>query len=204
MSLVFMRHGETELNAARVLQPPDTPLGARGRAQALALGRRFAGAGLAGIVSSDLARARETAAALSAATGLPVVETPLLQERNFGALRGLAYDSLGYDPIHAEDGPPGGESMPQFRARVAEAFAHVLDLRRRLGGDLAIVTHGLLIRETIAGHLRLGEGMSQPERLANTSVTIAGWESPWLISLLDCSRHLDAGIEDDRQAVAGI
>ena len=204
MSLVFIRHGETELNAARVLQPPDTPLGPRGREQAAAVGRRFANAGLVGIISSDLARARETAQAISQATGLPILESPLLQERNFGALRGLAYDSLGYDPIHAEEGPPGGETMTQFRARVALAFAHVLELRGRLGGDLAIVTHGLLIRETLAGHLRLPAGMEAPERLANTSVTVALASPPHDVTLLNCARHLDEGIADDHKAVAGI
>jgi hypothetical protein len=44
----------------------------------------------------------------------------------------------------------------------------------------------------------------EPERIANTSLTIVGIEPPHRITLLDCARHLDAGIEDDRKAVAGI
>ena len=34
--LHLIRHGETSLNVARVLQPADTPLSARGHAQAVA------------------------------------------------------------------------------------------------------------------------------------------------------------------------
>ena len=34
MTLLFVRHGETALNAARVMQPADTPLSPRGLAQA--------------------------------------------------------------------------------------------------------------------------------------------------------------------------
>ncbi|HEY9065800.1 MAG TPA: histidine phosphatase family protein, partial [Burkholderiaceae bacterium] len=41
MSLLLVRHGETALNATRVLQPADTPLSARGIAQAEAIARRL-------------------------------------------------------------------------------------------------------------------------------------------------------------------
>ena len=74
MTLLLIRHGETALNAARVLQPADTPLSARGAAQAEALAGRLAawrgaprepgGAPLAGILSSDLPRALATAEAI--------------------------------------------------------------------------------------------------------------------------------------------
>ena len=37
MNLLLIRHGETALNVPRVLQPADTPLSARGMAQAEAL-----------------------------------------------------------------------------------------------------------------------------------------------------------------------
>ena len=55
MNLLIIRHGETPLNVARVLQPPDTPLSLRGQAQASALASRLQawrdGGALAGIVS---------------------------------------------------------------------------------------------------------------------------------------------------------
>ena len=65
MSLFFIRHGETALNVARVLQPSDTPLNERGLAQARALGARLAGSGIAHILSSDLPRALQTGQAIA-------------------------------------------------------------------------------------------------------------------------------------------
>ena len=61
MTLLFIRHGETALNAARVLQPAATPLSARGLAQAQAVAERLAAQRLAGVLSSDLPRALQTA-----------------------------------------------------------------------------------------------------------------------------------------------
>ncbi|HEY9095643.1 MAG TPA: histidine phosphatase family protein, partial [Hydrogenophaga sp.] len=37
MTIWLVRHGETELNAARILQPADTPLSSHGLRQAHAL-----------------------------------------------------------------------------------------------------------------------------------------------------------------------
>ena len=113
MSLLIIRHGETPLNVARVLQPAATPLSERGQAQAQALALQLKSAGLSAILSSDLPRALQTAQAIGRACGLPVLTTPLLHERNFGDLRGLAYDTLDHDPLTAEGAPPGGES-PSF------------------------------------------------------------------------------------------
>ena len=97
MTILLIRHGETPLNAARVMQPPDTPLSERGIAQALALAQRLGAAPLAGILSSDLRRAHDTAQAVAARTGLPVQTTPLLHERNAylaGAVRAAALDGV--------------------------------------------------------------------------------------------------------------
>lgn len=203
MTLLLIRHGETALNVARRLQPPDTPLSARGLAQAAALARRLARTGLAGIVSSDLARARMTAAAVAGACALPLEVTPLLQERNFGDLRGRCYDDLGYDPLAMVEAPAGGESRADFSRRVEAVFAHLLERRRRLGGALAVVTHGLVIRAWLdLGLIQLGR-QPRPARLANTSVTIVAAEAPHRVSLLDCTAHLSGGAGEDSRSLSG-
>ena len=204
MSLILIRHGETALNASRTLQFPDTPLGERGLLQAAAVGERFRARPPAAIVSSDMARARMTAEAISRTTGLPVIESPLLGERNFGDLRGRSFDSLGYDPIHADEGPPNGESMAQFRARVAQAYDWVLQMRRKLQGDLAIVSHGLFIRQFIEGHTQVPSGMSFPERLENTAVTIMTAEPPHTVQLIGCAAHLWGDASGDGRGVVGV
>ncbi|MEN9315806.1 MAG: hypothetical protein RIS35_2199 [Pseudomonadota bacterium] len=204
MSIILVRHGETPLNAARVLQPPDTPLSERGLEQAAAVARRLAGHRLAGILSSDLPRARMTAEAISSACGLPVAETVLLHERNFGDLRGLPYDSLGFDPIARDEAPPGGESMDVFRERVAAAFAQALRMRASLEGDLAVVTHGLVIKTLLRMHTVLPSGAEHPEHVANTSVTILEADAPYRVTLLNCARHLEGDARDDGRGVSGV
>jgi probable phosphoglycerate mutase len=204
MSIVLIRHGQTDLNAARVLQWPDTPLGERGRAQALALARRLSDARPAAIACSDMARARQTAEPLAQAAGLPLIETPLLGERNFGVLRGQRFDALGHDPIEDEAGAPEGESMPQFRQRVEQAFVWVRALRERAGGDLLVVTHGLVLREILTRHAALDAGVSVPARLANTSVSVIDARAPHRVRLLGCSRHLEGATSDDGGGVSGV
>ena len=203
MNLLLIRHGETALNVARVLQPADTPLSERGMAQAGALARRLAAMQVRTIVSSDLPRARSTAQAIAAATGAPIEFAPLLQERNFGDWRGRPYDGMAIDPLTMAEAPPNGESTAAFEQRVADAFAHVVMRQAALGGVLAVVTHGLVIRALLAAHVRLADGMLQPTHLGNTSLSIVGATQPHLVALLNCTRHLDAAARDDAGALSG-
>lgn len=204
MSILLVRHGETLLNASRTVQPADTPLAARGWAQARAIAKRLlAGADIAAIVSSDLPRARQTAEAIAEACGLPIVFEPLLQERNFGDLRGRPYDTLGFDLVTLVDAPPGGESAAMFRARVALAFARVAALRGGIDGDLAVVTHGLVIGAMLDGYALLSAAQSMPERLANTSLTRLSATPPHRVALLNCTVHLDGAFDDDPQSLSG-
>ena len=203
MTILLIRHGETSLNVARVLQPADTPLNERGIAQADALAQRLTTLQVGTIVSSDLPRARSTAQAIAAATGAAIEFTPLLQERDFGDWRGRPYDGMAIDPLTMDEAPPNGESTTAFEQRVADAFAHVVMRQAALGGVLAVVTHGLVIRALLAAHVRLADGMLQPTHLGNTSLSIVGAARPHLVALLNCTRHLDAAARDDAGALSG-
>src|SRR5215813_3826997 len=99
MTILLVRHGETDGNAARILQRPDVPLNARGMRQAEQLASRLSALGFVSILCSDLVRARMTAAPLAAGSGIAIEESPLLQERNFGDMRGLPYAALDEDPF---------------------------------------------------------------------------------------------------------
>ena len=200
MRLLLIRHGETALNAARILQPPDTPLSERGLAQAAALARRLAGEPIAALWSSDLPRAWQTAVAI--ASGRAIRAEPLLQERNFGDWRGQPYDSLAFDPLAALEAPPGGESAQAFDERIARAWAQAEAAAAELPGALALVTHGLVIRRLFeTGIVRL-EAAPLPARIGNTSLTVVEGR-PLRASLVDCTAHLDAARADDRQALSG-
>ena len=189
--IFVIRHGETSGNAARIVQRPEIPLSARGEAQAEALARRLAREGIARIVSSDLARAVGTAERLQRATGAPLTFDPLLQERNFGDVRGTAYDELGLDLFALDFAPPNGETWEVFHARVDRAWEAVRALAAAASGTLAVVTHGLVCRSLAARHLSLADGEVVPERWENTSVTIVEAGAPWRVSLLNCIAHLE-------------
>ena len=189
--LLLIRHGETVGNASRTVQLPDNPLSPRGVAQAERLARRLTSAGIAHILSSDFARARTTAEHLQRSTGAPLAFEPLLQERNFGDLRGTPYTELGLDMFAPDYAPPNGETWPAFHARVDQAWARVQALAAATPGPVAVVTHGLVCRSLAERHLILPDGEVAPERWENTSLTIVDWPAPWRVRLLNCVAHLE-------------
>jgi probable phosphoglycerate mutase len=202
MTILLVRHGETDGNAARVLQRPDVPLNDRGIRQAQQLARRLSALGFARILCSDLLRARMTAAPLAARSGIAIDESPLLQERNFGDLRGKAYAVLPEDPFGPDVRPPNGEDWPTFHARVADAFAFMVSRRRSVNGTLVVITHGLVCRALVERHALLPEGMAVPERFDNASITVIHEDAPHGVGLLNCTRHLVTSLEADRDGGA--
>src|SRR5579863_7361239 len=172
MTILLVRHGETDGNAARILQRADVPLNARGMHQAEWLARRLFAHGFVHILCSDLLRARMTAEPLAARPGITVELSPLLQERNFGDLRGMPYAELKEDPFRPDFVPPNGEDWPTFHARVGEAFAFIVARRRAVNGTLVVLTHGLVCRAVVERHALVPEGFSVPQHFDNTSVTV--------------------------------
>lgn len=192
MTILWLRHGETALNAARIMQPADTPLSPRGLAQAEAAARRIAAMRPAAILASDMPRALQTAAALARLTGLAVVPDARLRERNFGALRGRPWSTLAFDPTAMLEAPEGGESMVDFHARAAEAWALATTRRAGLDGLLVVVSHGLLIHAVLQRHAHWPGGTpALPHRLANTSVSMVDEAPPHAVQTVDCTLHLD-------------
>jgi probable phosphoglycerate mutase len=209
MRILLIRHGETPLNVARVLQPIETPLSVRGVEQATALARRLMRIELAAIVSSDLARAWHTAELIAAATGAPLEANELLRERNFGDWRGQPYERLPENPLTMSGAPPGGESASVFELRIAHAFASIVRRAAKLGDTgataLAVVTHGLVIQELLKTYIQLPDGAEMPPHLGNTSLTIFDAKPPHLASLVNGTGHLDVpgGPRDDPNALSG-
>lgn len=198
MTLLLIRHGETELNAARIVQFPDTPLGASGRQQADRLGRSLARRDIGRVLTSDYIRARMTADSVVAHTGAPLVTSANLRERNFGAIRGLAYDELGALDVFAQDYvPPDGESWPEFHARVDRAWQEIVAHVDGLTGDLVVVTHGLVLRSLLERVLDLSGHVIEPGVVvANTSVTVVERAPPWRVLDFAGVGHLDHGVRD--------
>ncbi len=149
--LILARHGATAWNEARRLQgASDPPLSQAGRAEARLLGSRLAGSVSQGQIvwTSDLRRARETARlALPEGRLRPDAR---LREYDFGVFDGSTWEEnesthgnlfreWAADPEAAP--PPGGETLKEFRARVAGWLAEVRTGDRRG----VVVAHGGVI-----------------------------------------------------------
>ena len=191
MPIFLIRHGETLGNASGTVQLPDSPLSPRGLAQAERLARRLQSERISAILSSDFARAATTAEHLQRATGAPISYDPLLQERDFGDLRGTPYTELGFDMFAPDYAPPGGETWEVFHARVDRAWLLVQKAAAAINGHLAVVTHGLVCRSLAARHLNLPEGEEVPVRWENTSLTVVDHGAPGRVRLLNSIAHLD-------------
>lgn len=147
--LVIVRHGRTDHNAAGLLlgrlDPPLDPLG-RDQAEALAV----AVGPVDRVISSPLARARETAAAF----GLPIEIDERWIEVDYGAYDGMpladvpaeAWASWRRDPEFA---PPGGESLRGLGARVASALDD-LTATDATEATTVIVTHVSPIKAAVS------------------------------------------------------
>ncbi|MFC7876661.1 histidine phosphatase family protein [Isoptericola sp. NPDC057391] len=164
-TVVLLRHARTAYNASLRLQGQiDIPLDEVGRWQATEGGSALASSHRATrIVSSDLGRAVETAAAYAEALGgAPVVTDERLRERGFGAWEGLtgaelqerwpeeyAAWRLGAEPVGA-----GAETKAAVAQRMAEAVAgHAADLDD--DATLVVVSHGAAISLAVTALLGL-------------------------------------------------
>lgn len=203
MSILLIRHGETASNLARIVQLPETPLSARGVAQAERLAARIAALGIAAIRCSDHARALMTAEPVRRATAVPMTVDAGLRERNYGALRGRPYADVG--DIFAPDlEPSGGESWAVFHARVGAMWPEVVAQARATPGNLAVITHGLVLYSLGLYHLRLPPGAEVPLRWGNTALTVVDPTAPFTVRLLNCTAHLDDGTANDGRGVSGL
>ncbi len=145
--LLLLRHGESTWNAEDRWQGwDDPPLSDAGRRQAEEAVASLAPAGLDGVVCSDLARARQTAAIIAGALGLAIEEDPALRERDVGAWTGLTRTEIeqGWPGALAAwrarrlASPPGGETDASMADRAIPA---VRRLAARPEGSLLVVTH---------------------------------------------------------------
>jgi broad specificity phosphatase PhoE len=131
---LFLRHGATEGNVAKIYQRFDQPLNELGLGQARAAAALLAArGGIARIVASDMDRAWQTASIVGAALGLKVTAEILLRERWFGDLVGTS--SAGLDWSHD---PPNGDRLVDFVARTRDGLLAALDTDH----STLIVAHG--------------------------------------------------------------
>lgn len=139
----FLRHGETDYNAAGLSQGAlDIALNATGRAQAAVAGPLLAGQGIARIISSPMLRTRETTSIVNEFLGLPVTFEPDLREVVFGGMEGKPLYPWFSEWLEGRYTPEGAETFFEVLERVELAMQRVLTTP----GPLLIIAHGGVFR----------------------------------------------------------
>jgi probable phosphoglycerate mutase len=152
----LVRHGQSEWNVLRLTQgqthhPRLTELGREQATRAAELLAEEPGVGRLRIVSSDLARAAETADIIARRLGSPITHDERLREQHLGTLEGRGYDDTwAAAEAHDWSDPSlpiaGGESLLDVHARMSAA------LSEHAAGDrpVVLVSHGDAIRVAVA------------------------------------------------------
>jgi probable phosphoglycerate mutase len=155
------RHAETATPTMFHGAESDVELGEHGKRQATAAAEWFAALKPTAVVSSPMIRARDTAAPIAAACGLPHLIEPHLHERKVGSLsrkpRAEAdhiWDEtirrwLAGETAYAH---PGMESFDEVRDRVLPAFERVVAAHP--GGRVVVVCHGVVKKVLLLSLLR--------------------------------------------------
>ena len=188
-TILLIRHGETAWNAERRLQGHlDIALNAEGERQATALGAALANEPIDRVISSDLARARQTAEAIvrarssQAGGGIEHVDTDhQLRERCYGGFEGLLYSEIAARfPLEFAawqarnvDGvlPPGKNQGETFRGFFDRATAAILGhAARHPGQTLALVAHGGVLECAYRAALGLSLETPRDFKVHNASI----------------------------------
>jgi probable phosphoglycerate mutase len=199
--LVVVRHGVTDWNREGRFQGHlDPPLSEIGRSEAALVAERIAADDLlspARIISSSLARAAETAAAIGSASGVGVEPDDRLMEIGQGEWEGRTHaelevaDARRYRAWRDAAGvrqPPGGESIESAMARVGA----VLDeLATPDAGTVCLVSHGGTMRVLARVLFDLADDRSWALDVDNASVGVATLvDGRWRLDRWNDTRHL--------------
>lgn len=200
--ICIVRHGETDWNAERRIQGQiDIPLNATGYKQAFAAARGLAKHEFAALYSSDLQRARDTAAAAAQLLELPLQMEPGLRERHYGDYQGLTQGDIkardDFDRYISRDPHfsfGSGESLAGFAERIKTTINRLA--QRHAGQTIVLFAHGgvldVIYRISTYRPLETARDFPIPNAALNwIEVGSPGWQ------LLDwgVQSHLDNSLE---------
>jgi probable phosphoglycerate mutase len=182
VEILLVRHGASQ--AAVEGQPfellegqADPPLSPEGELQAQRVAALLAGEGLQALFITTLCRTAQTAAPITAATGLEPVVVPELREVHLGDLDGGAFRIALHrgDPIVSRvfaeerwDIIPGAERMKDLAARTRAGVERIV-ASVQPGATVAAVVHGGVIGELC--HQATGSTRFAFTRADNCSIT---------------------------------
>jgi broad specificity phosphatase PhoE len=183
VTLHLVRHGLAAGAEGRCVGWADLTLASAGREQTERLAARWPAPHPARLVSSDLRRARETAALLAGVWGLadPVPSDPRLREMHFGRWEGHTWAELeqadgpalavwmaDWQESRAPEGEGFGDVVARARAWLEDTVAAA---RRDAVADLVAVAHAGSIRALLVHALGLPRALAFRVRLDHARVT---------------------------------
>ena len=178
--LVLVRHGQSEWNKKNLFTGwKDVGLTSDGEAEARRAGELLATQGLRFDIAftSALGRAQRTLQIILQEldqAGLQTIESPALNERDYGDLVGLDKDEArkkwGDEQVHIwrrsyDVPPPGGESLKDTAERVLPYYEEEIAPLLKSGKSIIISAHGNSLRALV---MRL-EGLS-PEQVTQLNL----------------------------------
>lgn len=148
--ITIVRHGETEWNTAMRFQGiKNSHLTRRGYQQIELLAEALKNDMFDILLCSNLNRAVETAEVINKYHNLKIIQSPNLNERNFGILEGLTWKEFmdmhpdvfeKYQNDRINYCIPNGETLGEFNQRVRNGFSQTVKTYE--GKKILMVTHG--------------------------------------------------------------
>jgi broad specificity phosphatase PhoE len=173
VNLFAIRHGETAWSlSGQHTGTTDRPLTDNGRRLAERLQPALSKEIFALVLVSPMQRARETCELVDL-SGKAVVDPDLL-EWNYGEYEGLTpkqINEVAPGWLIFRDGCPGGETPEQVGARVDRVIARA----RAIEGDVALFSHGHVLRVLAARWLGLPAGAGQHFLLSTGTLSVLGY-----------------------------
>lgn len=203
--IYFVRHGETTSNVNQTVQGSDDPLTERGRRQAECVARRCQHLTFSALLSSDYARAHDTAKVIAEATEHEVELSELFREVwRPESLVGFPHVSEEVQAYFQESNANmhndswKRENEESFRDLSERAAAALRFLAERPEQKLLVVIHGNFLR-ALAAHVLVG-AEAQPKALvrvrlkmqmANTGISEFryGEDEGWIIETWNDRSH---------------
>ena len=176
-TLLLIRHGETDWNrSGQVMGNQPIPLNQTGEQQARACADVLAQTPIAGIFTSPVLRAVQTAEILRHTHAAPVHHAPGLSEIGVGNWLNRYWKDLAEDPakrdwyLHPDRArPSGGETLCEVQQRAVAAVEQTLQTAHE--APYVFVSHGDVIRALLAHYLHLDLNALRHARIDHAGVS---------------------------------
>ena len=209
VTVVLVRHGQTDMTAARTYAgggEPGAELNAKGRteaARAADLVHRIGSEAWpdlprpSAVVSSTMLRSQQTAVAVGRRIGARVEFDDAFEEIRFGEWEGLTAPEIEarwpgqLSRWHRDPGMPalGGESMHDVAKRVGAAIRRLV--QTHAGRTVVVATHTIVIRAGVGSLTRLEPSSWPMLRVPPASLTILRlWPDAHELTVLGCPSDL--------------